>query len=290
MKLPAFSYCAPTSVDETCALLREHGDDAKVLAGGQSLLPVMALRLARPALLVDIGGVGGLDGVEVDSDAVSIGARCTHAALERHPIVRELLPALHLALPLIAHDAIRTRGTIGGSLAHNDPAAELPAVALLLRAEMRVRSARGSRTIRAEDFFESYLTTALAPDELLTSIRFPLGAGLSACAVREVARRHGDFALVGAACRVSIADDGVAARVALLGADRVAVAFDVDAAVLGEAPFDDGRARDVSRELADRLDPPEDVHASSDYRRHVAGVLVERVLLEAGAKLGEATR
>jgi carbon-monoxide dehydrogenase medium subunit len=255
MKPAPFDYVAPTTVDEVVSLLAEHGDDAKIVAGGQSLLPMMALRLARPAVLVDIGGVSSLRNVE----AGSIGAGVTQARLEReapHPLLAEVLP-------LIAHPAIRNRGTIGGSIAHADPAAELPAVALLCDAELVARGPAGERVIAAVDFFESYLTTALAPDEVLTEIRFPMHER-TGFAFREVSRRHGDFALVGAGARVTVdaAGDVVDQRLVFIG--------------VGGTP--------VLAEDASTLDPSDDVHATAAYRKHVAGVLARDVLETARAR------
>ncbi|MCU1374929.1 MAG: molybdopterin dehydrogenase FAD-binding protein [Actinomycetia bacterium] len=249
MKPAPFDYVAPTTVEEVVALLAEHGDDAKIVAGGQSLLPMMALRLARPAVLVDIGGVESLRRVRPGA----IGAGVTQSTLERdrvHPLLAEVLP-------LIAHPAIRNRGTIGGSLAHADPAAELPAVAVLCDAELVVVGPAGERVIPAADFFESYLTTALAADEVLTEIRFPAHER-TGFAFREVSRRHGDFALVGAGARVTVdaAGDVVDQRLVFIG--------------VGGTP--------VVAEDASQLDPPDDVHASAAYRKHVAGVLARDAL------------
>jgi carbon-monoxide dehydrogenase medium subunit len=249
MKPAPFDYVAATSVEEVVGLLAEHGDDAKVVAGGQSLLPMMALRLARPAVLVDIGGVESLRRI----DGRSVGAGVTQAALERagvHPLLDEVLP-------LVAHPAIRNRGTIGGSIAHADPAAELPAVALLCEASLVAVGPAGERVIAADDFFESYLTTALAPDEVLTEVRFP-SCERTGFAFREVSRRHGDFALVGAGARVTVdaAGDVVDERLVFIG--------------VGSTPV---LASDPSV-----LEPSDDVHATAAYRKHVAGVLAKDVL------------
>ena len=289
MKLPPFAYDAPEDLEEACALLHELGEEAKVLAGGQSLFPMMALRLARPAHVIDIGRVRGLDSVEAAADRIGVGATCTHAMLERDQVVRRDVPILHRAAPLIAHAAIRSRGTVGGSLAHNDPAAELPAVALLHDAEIRIDSVRGPRFVPASVFLESYLTTALEADEVVTRIMFPVTTAPCGVSIREVARRHGDFALVGAAARaVDVDGSALTARVALFGVGSCAVAFDLDAASLDDRLLDPARARATAGEIAAGLDPPSDVHASAAYRRHLAGVLIERVLLEAGAELQEA--
>jgi CO/xanthine dehydrogenase FAD-binding subunit len=248
MKPAPFDYVAPTSLAEVVEVLAEHGDEAKLVAGGQSLLPMMALRLARPSVLVDVGGVEALRRV----DGSAVGAGVTQAALEGagvHPLLDEVLP-------LVAHPAIRNRGTIGGSIAHADPAAELPACALLCEAALVAVGPAGERVIRAEDFFESYLTTALGADEVLTEVRFP-PFERTGFAFREVSRRHGDFALVGCGARVVVdaAGDVVDERLVFVG--------------MASTPV-------VVASVAE-LDPPDDVHASGRYRKHVAGVLAREV-------------
>src|SRR5256714_4782172 len=210
MKPAPFDYFAPTSVDEVRDLLNRYGDDAKILAGGQSLIPVMALRLAQPSVLIDINGVRELDYIRDDaSGGLAIGAITRHRAVERSPLVQQKAPLLASSLEWVGHPQIRNRGTIGGSLAHADPAAELPALAVALDATFTVTNAGGaSRTLQAGDFFVSYLTTALAGDDLLSEIYFPslpAGAGWS---FQEVARRHRDVALVGVAAGVWVGGPG----------------------------------------------------------------------------------
>ena len=198
MKAPPFRYHRPDTLAEALALLAEHGDDAKVLAGGQSLVPLMAMRMGRPAVVVDIGRVPGLADIEVGADgSCSIGALVRHAAAERSADVASHAPLVHRAMPLIAHRAIRTRGTVVGSIAHADPAAEMPAVAVAVGATMTAASASGERSIAASDFFEGYLQTALRADEILTRVTFPAWPAGAVGSVVEVARRHGDYALVG---------------------------------------------------------------------------------------------
>src|SRR5512142_1290176 len=199
MKLPEVEYEAPTTVAEAVDLLAEHGDEASVLAGGQSLIPLLALRLARPAVLIDINGVGELSGVSAADGQVAIGAMTREYVAEESGTVADAVPLLAAALPLIGHEAIRSRGTIGGSLAHADPAAELPAVARALDAEFVVRGPSGERVIPAAEWFEGYLTTSRRPDELLTEVRFPAAKPGTGTSFTEVARRHGDFAMVGLA-------------------------------------------------------------------------------------------
>jgi len=209
MKPAPFDYFAPTTVDEVRDLLKRYGDDAKILAGGQSLVPVMVLRLSQPSVVIDVNRVGELDYIRDDAHGLAIGAVTRHRTVERSPLVRKKAPLLATAVEWIGHPQIRNRGTIGGSLAHADPAAELPALAAALDATFTVTNASGAkRTLKASDFFVSYLTTALDADDLLSEIYFPAlpaGAGWS---FQEVARRHGDFALVGVVAVVGLDDAG----------------------------------------------------------------------------------
>src|ERR1700758_3851568 len=199
MKLPPVEYKAPTTVAEAVDLLAEHADEASVLAGGQSLIPLLALRLARPEVLIDVNGIGELSGVAATDGWVAIGAVTREYVAEASKTIADSVPLLAAALPLIGHEAIRSRGTIGGSLAHADPAAELPAVALALGAEFTVRSRSGERVIPAAEWFEGYLATARRSDEILVEVRFPAAAPGTGVSFQEVARRHGDFAIVGLA-------------------------------------------------------------------------------------------
>jgi carbon-monoxide dehydrogenase medium subunit len=272
VKPPPFEYVAPTTLDEAVSALAEHGEDAKVLAGGQSLIPLLSLRLARPTALIDLNGVDELAGFSINGK-VSIGAITRHRAVERSAELARAVPLLAAAVPYIGHAAIRTRGTIGGSLAHADPAAELPAVALALDATFDVRSTRGERTISAVDFFEGYFTTSLAPDEVLVRVTFPTAAPGTRVSVQEMARRHGDFAMAAV-----LASRGPAGehRIALVNvADRPHRATEAEAAADAGAPDDE------VADLATRdLEPAADLHASSAYRKHVAGVLVRRALAD----------
>jgi len=204
VKLPYVEYEAPTTVAEAVHLLAEHQDEASVLAGGQSLIPLLALRLAHPVVLIDINGVAGLSGVSATDGRVAIGAMTREYVAEESQTVADAVPLLAAALPMIGHEAIRSRGTIGGSLAHADPAAELPAVALALDAEFVVRSQSGERVIPAADWFEGYLTTSRLPDELLVEVRFPAARRGTGISFQEVARRHGDFAVVGLAASYAL--------------------------------------------------------------------------------------
>jgi carbon-monoxide dehydrogenase medium subunit len=276
MKPPPFDYVAAKTVDEALHALAEGGEDAKVLAGGQSLIPLMSLRLARPSLLVDVTRIAELGGIARTNGSLSIGATVRHRQAERSDEIRTAVPLIAEAMPHIGHLAIRTRGTIGGSLAHADPAAELPAVALALDATFTVRSRdRGERTISAEDFFQGYFTTALEPDEMLTAIAFPVAGAGTGFALEEVARRHGDFAMVGAAVAVTKADGKLTgARIALINAAEKPVrATAAEDAVASGASFADAAAA-----AAAELEPSGDLHASPAYRRKVAAVCVRRAL------------
>jgi carbon-monoxide dehydrogenase medium subunit len=279
MKLPYVEYEAPTTLAEAVGLLAEYQDEASVLAGGQSLIPLMALRLARPAVLIDINGLSELSLVAVTDGRVSIGAMTREYVAEDSATVGDTVPLLAAALPLIGHEAIRSRGTIGGSLAHADPAAELPAVALALDAEFVVRGPAGERVIPAADWFEGYLATSRRPDELLTEVRFPAAGPGTGVAFLEVARRHGDFAIVGLAVSLTLADGVISdARLAFAGVSDVPVrATAAEDLLAGERPsaelFDE-----AARRATEDLDPPADLHGSSDYRKTVAAAVVRRGL------------
>src|SRR5580700_3108118 len=284
MKLPPVEYEAPTTVAEAVDLLAEHLDEASVLAGGQSLIPLLALRLARPELLIDINGIAELSGVAAAESRVTIGAGTRDYVAEESWIVADALPLLAAALPLIGHEAIRSRGTIGGSLAHADPAAELPAVARALDAEFVVRGQSGERVVPAAEWFEGYLTTSRRPDELLAEVRFPAAGPGTGVAFLEVARRHGDFAIVGLAASLTISEGAISdARLAFAGMSDVPVrAVHAEDLLVGERPstelFDE-----AARRATEDLDPPADLHGSSDYRKTVAAAIVRRGLRAAAA-------
>lgn len=290
MKPPLFHYFDPTSRAEAIALLAEHGGDAKVLAGGQSLMPVLNMRLATPRALVDINRIPDLSGITAGAGRLQIGAMTRHRAVERSEIVASANPLLQAAVRHIGHQQIRTRGTIGGSLAHNDPAAELPAVAVCLDAELVLEGPDGERTVAADDFFGAYMTSDIAPDEILTAVRLPNlvpGAGWS---FQEMARRAGDFALAAVAAVVELDDDGRCrdVRLALAGVgDRATRARQAEAALRGQVP-DPEQMRAAVAQLRAEVDPGGDVHATAEYRRHLAGVLALRALTQAaeGAKGG----
>jgi CO/xanthine dehydrogenase FAD-binding subunit len=284
MKSAPFDYFAPTSVDEVRGLLNQYGDDAKILAGGQSLVPVMALRLSQPSVVIDVNRLRELDYIRDDAHGLAIGAITRHRTVERSPQVREKAPLLSAAIEWIGHPQIRNRGTIGGSLAHADPAAELPALAVALDATFTVTNASGAkRTLKASDFFVSYLTTALAADDLLSDIYFPsLPAGMG-WSFKEIARRHGDFALVGVAATVGLDGAGACSdvRVALFGVAPTPVrAPGAEQALLGQQPGEQAIAA-AAAAISSDIDPPADVHASAAYRVYVATNLVRQALTEA---------
>jgi carbon-monoxide dehydrogenase medium subunit len=279
MKPAPFEYHAPSTVADAVALLAEFGDEAKVIAGGQSLVPMLALRLAFFDHLVDLRRIDELRGIERQNGAVRIGAGTTQAAIESSSEVAGAVPLLARATPLIGHFQIRNRGTIGGSIAHADPAAEYPAVAVALDAELEAVSVRGRRTIPAASFFTGTWTTDLADDEVLTAATFPVWSGKTGFAVEELARRHGDFAIAGATVAVELDDRSSVRRCAIglfgmgsapergAAAERAvtgAAAGDVDATEVGEAA------------VATLGSVPSDIHASDAYRRRVGAVMVAR--------------
>lgn len=287
MKPAAFEYHAPRTIEEAVGLLAAHGDDAKVLAGGQSLVPLMNMRLARPRVIVDVNRVRGLDGLREARGVLKIGALVRQRAAERSPLVASRCPLLRDALGWVGHPQIRNRGTIGGSVAHADPAAEIPAVLAALGGEVTVRGPKGARTIRAADLFVTYLTTSIDVRELLTEVRIPAlprGAGWS---WMEIARRHGDFALAGVGVVLALRRGVIAeARIGLTGVGPAPVRADAAERLLtGSRPSEDlwQHAADAVRSA---IEPDGDLHASAEYRRHVAGVLTVRALREALGRAG----
>jgi carbon-monoxide dehydrogenase medium subunit len=287
MKPPPFEYAAPESVDDAVALLAEAGDEAKILAGGQSLVPLLALRLASPGLLVDVGRITGLDGVDVQADGhVTIGALARQRAVERHPDVTLRVPLVAQAIPLIGHAAIRNRGTIGGSLAHADPAAELPMVALAADAVVVVLGPSGERTIAAADLFAGYLSTTIEPDEMLVGVRFPPWPARAGSDVEEFSRRHGDFAVAAVAAAVRLDDDGdvTEARLALAGVDTTPVRAEAAEKVLAGVTPSPAVWRDAAEVAASALTPPTDLHGTAAFRRQLVRVLSQQALATATAR------
>ena len=289
MKPAAFDYEAPETVEEAVALLGAHGDRAKVLAGGQSLVPLMNMRLARPAVVVDINRIETLAYIREEDWGLRFGALARQRAAERSPLVAARCPLLRDALRLVGHVQIRNRGTLGGSIAHADPAAELTAVLAALDGEVTARGPQGDRVIAARELFVTYLTTSLDPRELLVEVRIPAlpqGAGWS---WMEIARRHGDFALAGVGTvlvlrRGTIAD----ARIGLIGVGPTPVrAIAAERVLIGQAPSE-ALWEAAAEAVRGAVSPDGDIHASAEYRRHVAGVLAQRALRESLSRAQEA--
>ncbi len=287
MKPPAFEYVVAETVEEATARLAEYGDDARPIAGGQSLVPMMNFRLVSPAVLIDIRKIAPPDTIEEADGHVRIGALTRHRALETSPLIADRFPVVTAAMKHVAHLAIRNRGTIGGSLCHADPAAELPAIAVLLDARISVARQGGERTIEARDFFEGALWTAVGDDEIVTRIDLPLlppGAGWG---FHEFARRHGDFGLAGAAATVTkSAGRATEVRIALLGVGETPVRAHAAEALLTGSDFGPDAVAAAAVAVRDGIDPTDDLHASADYRRHLAGVLAERALADAWGRAG----
>ena len=286
MKPAPFAYYAPATLGEALELLARYGEEAKVLAGGQSLVPAMNFRLAQPTVLVDLGRIDGLAGITETPEGLRIGAMTRQRAVERSPSVARRSPLLAETLPSIAHPQIRTRGTFGGSLAHADPAAELPAVARVLGARFRLVSTEGERWLDADHFFTGLFETALAPDELLTEIVVPDSPTGTGWAFDEMSRRHGDYALVGVAATMTYEDGRVSrVRIALLSVGEGPVrAIEAENVLGGESPSP-SLFEAAATAVADSIDPPADLHASAEYRRHLARVLVRRVLGRAAERV-----
>jgi CO/xanthine dehydrogenase FAD-binding subunit len=283
MKPAPFEYVDARSLDETVALLGRHGDHARLLAGGQSLVPLMNMRLARPRVVIDLNRVESLAYVRETDGGLAIGAMTRQAAAEQSRQVADRWPLLVEALGLAGHPAIRNRGTVGGSLAHADPAAELSAAVLALDGRLTLAGPRGQRTVEARAFFRGALTTAMAPDEILTEVAFPpLPSRTGACFL-EVARRHGDFALVAVAAVATLDATGLCAhaRLAFAGVGATPLRAERAEALLVGRGADAALFAEAARAVSEGLAPESDLHASADYRREVAGVLTRRALARA---------
>ena len=288
MKPAPFSYVRAASVDDALGLLAEHGDGARILAGGQSLMATLNMRLSAPELLIDINHVDGISAIEDAGDRVRIGAMARHADAEASDLVARHLPLIASALPHIAHPAIRNRGTFGGSIAFADPAAELPACAVALQARMIIAGPGGERGVDADAFFRGLYETAVGSGEILTAIEIPKIAPGWKSGFLELARRHGDYAIIGLAAHVEF--DGATfgeGRLVFFGAgDRPVSAPGAAALLAGEAWSDDLAAR-LAGALAEELDPPEDLNADGPMRRYLAGVLARRALGQMAAAGGD---
>jgi carbon-monoxide dehydrogenase medium subunit len=287
MKPAPFKYIAARSLEQALALKAEHGDEARFLAGGQSLVPTMNFRLTQPAVLIDINPLPQLAGMQKSGpESLRIGALTRYRDLERDPTTARDLPLVAEALPHIAHPQIRNRGTIGGNLAHADPASELPAIVVALAGQLRAQSSRGERWIAAAEFFAGALVTTLAADEMLVEVKLPVAKPRSGACFMEVARRRGDFALIGVACTVRIDDDGrcAEARIGLCNAgDRPVLAQDAGASLVGR-PIGAAQIDEAGELVLRAIDPGGSIHASKEFQRHLAGVLTKRALAEANER------
>jgi CO/xanthine dehydrogenase FAD-binding subunit len=297
MKAAPFEYARPASLAEACSLLASHGPDAKLIAGGQSLVPMMAMRLARPAWLIDISRLAELQrisvpaGLPADQDGVYlVGAGVRQCVMEHDPLARAKLPLLARALRWVGHVQTRNRGTIGGSIVHGDVSAEIALVACVLDAMLELRDTAGVTEVPAREFFLAPMITSIAPEQCLTEIRFPVwrgfgGEAMRGCAFEEVSVRHGDFALVSACAQVVVDADGrcLRAELGIGGAAPVPLALPEIGAQLVGLQVSERAIADAATAAVDLIDPEGDLHASADYRRHLARVLVERVLRAAKA-------
>jgi carbon-monoxide dehydrogenase medium subunit len=287
MKPAPFRYVAARTIDHALQLKAEHGDEARFLAGGQSLVPTMNFRLTQPEILIDINPLAELAGMRHDvADRVRIGALTRYGKLERDPAVAQVLPLIHEALPHIAHPQIRNRGTIGGNLSHADPASEMPAIVVALAGRLRAQSAKGERWIDAQDFFVGALSTALEADEMLTEVELPVAPPHSGACFMEVSRRRGDFAIIGVACTITLDADGncAEARIGLCNAgDGPVFAAEASESLAGR-PVDAADIDQAADLVQNAIDPGGSIHASKAFQRHIAGVLTKRTLAMANER------
>lgn len=285
MKPPVFDYLAPETVDEALAALKEHGWGAKVLAGGQSLIPLLNFRLAEPSVLVDLNGIDSLAYVRrSESGGLLIGGMTRQRTLERDPLVADVAPLLAEAMPWISHPQIRNRGTVGGSVAHADPSAELPILAVALDATLRIRSATGERTVAAKDFYLGLMTTDLTPEELLIEVEIPPMLPRTGWGFVEIARRKGDYAQAGVAAVVSLAaDDSVTeARLVYLSAGEVPTSAPKAAEILCREGLTEKSIESAAATAAHQeIEPTDDIHASAEFKIHLAEVVTRRALTAA---------
>jgi CO/xanthine dehydrogenase FAD-binding subunit len=289
MKPPAFEYVAARTVDEAVAQLNKHGDGAKILAGGQSLTPMLNFRLVHPEILVDINRIPGLDKITPQNGGFRIGALTRHRAIEMSTAIAEKLPVLIAAARQVGHLAIRNRGTFGGSLAHADPAAEWPMVVLALDGTITTKSAKGGRTIKAKDFFVSYLQSAVEDGEIVTEVTLPGLPPKTGWGFEELCRRPGDFAIA-AVCALVTLDGGKVkeARISMGGVGPTALrAPEAEALLKGQTISDDVVLKRAAEKAAQASDPSNDVHASADFRRHLVEVLTRRAIQAAAQRAGK---
>jgi carbon-monoxide dehydrogenase medium subunit len=284
MKPSSFEYHAPATIDEALALLTANGPDARVLAGGQTLIPMMNFRLAAPPVLIDLNRIASLSYIKDEGQFVSIGAMTRQRAIEFSPVVAGKLPLLHEAIKLVGHLPTRSRGTIGGSIANADPAAELPMVLQALDGEVVVRGPNGQRTIAASELFRDAMTTSLAADEILVEVRLPVMPSNAGCAIEEFARRHGDFAI--AAIAVVIVRDGARctkARIATAGISSHSVRLAAAERILEQQGLGENAIAQAAKVAADSVEPMADGHASAAYRKQLTLALTERAIRRAAA-------
>jgi len=288
MKPAPFDYIAATSVDMAAAALADGGDDAKIIAGGQSLVPLLNFRLLRPSILIDINRIESLTFISETATDIRVGALTRHYQLETSPVIARHLPVLSCAMTHVAHLAIRNRGTIGGSLAHGDPAAELPMMALLLDAELHIGSVAAARITAARDFFLDALTVDLNAGEIVTEIALPKLPPQTGWGFAEVSRRRGDFALAAAAATLAVAAGAIVeARIALSGIGRTAVRAATAESLLVGHSLEPPLVSHAIKAVRAAIEPDTDLHASADYRRHLAGVLTGRALAAAWRRANE---
>lgn len=291
MKPARFDYVRAQSLSHAVAALAEAGGDGKILAGGQSLLPMMNFRLVQPSVLVDINHLPDLDRIELKPETLHIGALVRHRMTAEHELVARHVPVLHAAMGHVAHLTVRNRGTFCGSVCHADPAAEMPMMTLLLDGTIHVMSTRGARRLPARDFFQGSLVTALAPDELVTGVDVRLPSAGSGWGFQEFARRHGDYALAAIAVLMEREDaTALNVRIAVMGVGDTPLRLpQVETLLEGRTP-DPSTLRETVEAIRASISPSSDLHASADYRRHLLGVLAERALAEAWARAGHARR
>ncbi len=285
MKAAPFEYFVADNIDEVTTGLADSGEEATIIAGGQTLVPLMAMRLARPALLIDVNGIGDLQGIDLLANGVRIKACTRQSDALKSTIIAERLPLLAKALPYVGHAQTRNRGTVGGSIALGDPAAEIPLVATALDARITLQKKGNSRELPIHGFYQGPMMTSREPDECITEILFPQwqGEGRRGTGFQEVSLRHGDFAIVAAAAQISVGEDGVCARASVALGGVSGTPFRISAAedALRGTMIDDQALRAVANAVDQAVDPQSDLHASAAYRRRVAKVLVERVIREA---------
>jgi CO/xanthine dehydrogenase FAD-binding subunit len=283
MKPPKFEYAAPENLEEVMTLLGQYGDDAKILAGGQSLVPMMNMRLARPGYIVDVNRVRGLSYIREEDGILAMGALTRHKEVEKSELVRKRNPLIAEAATFIGHPQVRNRGTVGGTLAHADPAAEMPAVIVALDGELVIRGASGTRTCKPEDFFLTFLTVQIDPSEMLVEARFPVVTGRTGTAFLEFSRRHGDFAIVAVAAALTLDGKGVCKKVGLglAGVGPTPIRPAGAEKILTGQTLKDDVIEQAAIKAAEETDPASDVHGSADYRREMVKVFTRRALKKA---------